>query len=89
MKAEVRAGFEYRRAVERIIYDPQVFPICMPKREEVKRYLFKKEVYFVHRYSNRWVILRLVPEIKRWNIPDKNDYKNHLLINREEGGVEE
>ena len=74
MKAEVRAGFEYRRAVERIIYDPQVFPICMPKREEVKRFLFKKEVYFVHRHSNHWVILQLVPEIKEWNILDENDY---------------
>jgi len=53
MKAEVRAGFEYRRAVERIIYDPQVWPICMPKREEVKRHLFKKEVYFVHPSNSR------------------------------------
>lgn len=71
MKAEVRAGFEYKRVVERIIHDPQVWPICTPKREEVKRHLFKKEVYFVHRHPNRWVVLQLFPEIKRWNIPDE------------------
>jgi len=68
-KPEVRAMFEYKRAVERIIFDPQVFPICRPKREETGT-IFKK-VFFVHRKLNCWAILQLVPEIKSWNIPDE------------------
>ena len=49
---------EYKKEIAELKLDPQVFPLCIPKREEFKKgFKRKKKVYYVHRFPEKWDIL--------------------------------
>mgnify|MGYP000362531828 CR=1 FL=1 len=63
----------YKRISYQFKLDPQIFPICVTRREEFKKGFRKRIVYFVHKLPDcTWDIVRLSSEgIKCYRIPPK------------------
>jgi len=66
--AELLKDFPVRYSKEVIKIDPKFFPECVTKEREAG--FFKKKIFYIHRYPNRWEVLEL-PKMKRYTFIDQ------------------